>query len=63
MSADMIDPDLMMTGGVYRYIPHDALLARLAQGWRYAADLGPVHGEWSSLMWWCIGACEDGEAP
>jgi hypothetical protein len=34
--------------GVYRCIPHDDLLARLAQGWRWCADLGDVHGEWSS---------------
>lgn len=49
--------------GVYRYVPHDDLLIRLAQGWRFVADLGEAHGEWSTLMWWCCGACLDGEAP
>ena len=34
-----------MRSGVFRYVPHHALLARLAQGWRLIADLGPVHGE------------------
>jgi hypothetical protein len=48
---------------VFRYIPHGQFLRRLAQGWRWSADLGPTHGEWSSLMWWCCGACKDGEAP
>ena len=52
-----------MICGIYRYIAHDDLLMRLAQGWRWVADLGPVHGEWSSLMWWCCGACREGEAP
>ena len=49
--------------GVYRYVPHSRLLAFLAHGWRPVADLGPTHGEYSSLMWWCCGACVDGEAP
>jgi len=50
-----------MTSGIFRIVRHEYLLARLAQGWRYAADLGPVHGEWSVLMWWCCGMCEDSE--
>jgi hypothetical protein len=49
--------------GILRYVPHADLLARLAQGWRYVADLGPIHGEWACLMWFCCGACQDGEAP
>lgn len=49
--------------GIYRYIPLGQWLLRLAEGWRFAADLGPTHGEWSVLMWWCVGACADGEAP
>ena len=49
--------------GVYRYVPHSRLLAFLAHGWRPVADLGPTHGEWSTLMWWCCGECVDGEAP
>jgi hypothetical protein len=49
--------------GVYRYIPHDDLLVRLAQGWRWNADLGDVHGEWTSLMWWCCGDCGEDYVP
>lgn len=49
--------------GVYRYIPIEHLLFRLAQGWIIAADLGPVHGQWRWLGWWCCGRCNDGEAP
>ncbi len=49
--------------GVYRYVPHSRILAFLAHGWHPVADLGPTHGEWSTLMWWCCGACVDGEAP
>jgi hypothetical protein len=49
--------------GILRIVGHSDMLRRLAQGWRPVADLGPVHGEWSSLMWWCCGDCLDGEAP
>jgi hypothetical protein len=49
--------------GVYRYVPHTMLLLRLAQGWQWRADLGDIHGQWSSLMWWCAGNCNEGEAP
>lgn len=49
--------------GIYRYVTHDRLLVFLAHCWRPAADLGPIHGEWSTLMWWCCGDCRDGEAP
>lgn len=49
--------------GVYRYVPLSKWLLWLAAGWKFAADLGPTHGEWSVLMWWCNGSCGDGEAP
>jgi hypothetical protein len=39
------------------------MLAALAAGWRYAADLGDQHGEWSTLMWWCCGSYLDSEVP
>lgn len=52
-----------MTTGVYRYVPHSHLLRRLAQGWQWAADLGQTHGEWSCLMWFCCGDCNDSEVP
>ena len=52
-----------MTEGIFRFIRWEEASTRLAQGWRVANDLGPVHGAWSVLMWWCIGACKDGEAP
>lgn len=35
---------------IYRYCPHPKLVRALALGWRYAADLGPAHGEWSCLV-------------
>ncbi|MFL9824365.1 hypothetical protein [Rhodoplanes sp. SY1] len=47
--------------GVFRFVRHDDLIARLAAGWRWIADLGAVHGAWSSLMWWCDGSCRDCE--
>ncbi len=59
----MAPPPMNTLSGVFRYVPHRHLLLRLAQGWRWCADLGPVHGEWCSLMWWCDGSCRDGEAP
>jgi hypothetical protein len=49
--------------GIFRYVRHAELLIPLAQGWRWVADLGDVHGEWCSLMWWCCADCQDGEAP
>lgn len=36
----------------FRYCPYGLLLAVLALGWRYAADLGPTHGAWSCLVRW-----------
>lgn len=47
--------------GIFRYARHDDLLGWLALGWRWAGDLGPVHGLWSSLIWWCCGDCRDCE--
>jgi len=49
--------------GILLIMPHGDMLRRLAEGWQPVADLGHVHGEWSLLMWWCCGACLDGEAP
>lgn len=34
------------------FVPHKSVAAREAEGWRYAGDLGPVHGYWSVLMEW-----------
>lgn len=52
----------MMTG-IFRYVRNQDVADRLDSGWRYAANLGETHGRWSVLMWWCCGACLDGEAP
>jgi hypothetical protein len=50
--------------GVFRNVPHHALLVRLVQeGWHWCADLGDVHGEFCTLCWWCCGDCQGGEAP
>lgn len=49
--------------GIYRYVRHSDLLQFLALGWTPVADLGPTHGEWSSLMWFCCGDCHDYEPP
>jgi hypothetical protein len=52
-----------MLTGVLRYAGSNLLL-RLAQGWKLTpTDLGPTHGEWSVLIWWCDGSCKEGEAP
>lgn len=52
-----------MLDGVYRFIRHPDVAERMADGWQWRGDLGPVHGRWSTLMWWCCGECLDGEAP
>jgi hypothetical protein len=49
--------------GVFRYVRHHDLVFRLAEGWKWCADLGDIHGEWSCLMWWCNGSCLEDEAP
>ncbi len=49
--------------GVFRYVTHDRLLLHLAHGWLWKAYLGPIHGEWSSLLWWCSGDCQNHEVP
>lgn len=36
----------------YRYVRHSERAAYEAAGWRFAAYLGRVHGEWSVLMIW-----------
>jgi len=43
--------------GLFRYIPHASLDAFLRRGWMVVADLGPVHGCYSSLCWHCGGDC------
>jgi len=53
----------MILTGIFRYIRTSEVADRLDQGWRYAADLGVPHGQWSVLMWFCDGSCNDGEAP
>lgn len=45
--------------GVYRFIRHYEIEARIAAGWTWCCAL--THD--SSLMWWCCGDCKDGEAP
>lgn len=49
--------------GIIRYVLHKDLVRYLADGWIYAADLGPYTGQYSTLMWWCSGDCKDGESP
>lgn len=49
--------------GIFRYVRHYDVADRMDQGWRYAGNLGRIHGEWSTLMWFCNGSCRDGEAP
>ena len=34
----------------FRYVRHEDRVAFEAQGWIFAADLGPVHGGYSVLM-------------
>lgn len=53
----------MRFDGAYRYVPHGRVRAYEALGWLWAADLGPIHGEWSCLMWWpCQCKCVEPEA-
>ncbi len=43
----------------YRYVRHADLVRALIDGWRWCADLGQPHGEYSCLMEWA----GDGEPP
>jgi len=53
----------MTLTGVFRYVRHEHVADRMAEGWRYAGYLGRTHGAWSALMWWCCGQCNDREVP
>lgn len=48
----------MIRTGTFRYVRWNNVEAYLKAGWMAVADLGPVHGRWSVLMW----RCECGEA-
>lgn len=48
--------------GMFRYVRLDDVADRMNDGWRYVADLGMPHGQYSVLMWWCCGDCA-GECP
>ena len=50
----------MIRTGLFRVVRHDDVARRLAMGWMVTADLGPVHGHWSVLMWHC--GCKAGGA-
>jgi len=41
-----------MTISWFRYVRHADVQKYAAEGWTYAADLGPTHGLWSVLMQW-----------
>jgi hypothetical protein len=41
--------------GTYHYVRWPEVEAWLRLGWMPAADLGPTHGEWSTLLYW---ACD-----
>lgn len=43
----------------FRYVCHADVPAREAEGWVFAADLGPTHGCYAVLMRWAGG----GEPP
>jgi hypothetical protein len=49
--------------GIFRYVRLQDVADRMAQGWRYAGDLGQPHGNWSVLMWFCCGDCSEHEVP
>lgn len=43
----------MTRSGLFRYVRHEDIDAYHRRGWTVVADLGPVHGQWSVLMWRC----------
>lgn len=43
----------MIRFGLFRYVPHHLIDAYHKRGWMVVADLGPVHGSYSVLMWRC----------
>lgn len=43
-----------MREGLFRFVRHEDVDAYHRRGWMIdCADLGPVHGAWSVLMWRC----------
>jgi hypothetical protein len=44
----------------YRYVRHDDVMLYCLCGWMWAADLGPPHNEYSTLMCWpCQCRCRE----
>lgn len=43
----------MIRTGLFRYVRWGDLDRYHREGWMVVGDLGPVHGEWSVLMWHC----------
>lgn len=43
----------MTRTGLFRYVPWHHVDEYHRLGWMVVADLGPVHGHWSVLMWRC----------
>ncbi len=39
--------------GTLRYVAEHDIERFLNMGWMVTADLGPVHGAWSVIMWRC----------
>ena len=50
-----------MTISWFRYVRHADVSKYAAEGWTYAADLGPTHGLWSVLMQWSRSGSPPGE--
>lgn len=43
----------MTRTGLFRYVRHQDIADHERAGWMVVADLGPVHGFYSVLMWRC----------
>lgn len=52
----------MRLTGIFDYVRHGDVAERMDRGWRYAASLDVPHGEYSALMWFCVGECTEDEA-
>ncbi len=43
----------MIRTGTFHFVRHANVDAFHRRGWMVVGDLGPIHGQWSVLMWRC----------
>lgn len=53
ISEGEFDEDCPVRTGIFRYVGYAVIEEYHQRGWMVVADVGPVHGHYSVLMWRC----------